>query len=214
MERCIGNTSTTHTSIPSTVTCRCGRCNICRLSASEGVLGCYHEPSFSIGHIDHNILHRMTLEASEHSSDDHASSYGNYEPYEASVASTAPSSQASVFSDTLSAQSSIATSISDDFRSSQEDAREQDRICAAAQLQYQVQNNKLPEHSSLPVGGTKVCAPFPSYADVTSVPASYTVHPRRGSLTRSQKPPLLIRQRERKNHFVDNLVGKHYASMF
>lgn len=156
----------------------------------------------------------MPLEASEHHSDDHASSYGKYDPYEASIASTAPSSQASVFSDTLSAQSSIATSISDDFRSGQEDAREQDRICAAAQLQYQVHPNTLPEHSLLSGGAPKVCAQFPSYADVTSVPAPHKLHPRRGSLTRSQKPPPLIRQRDRKNHFVDNLVGKHHAYMF
>ncbi|EME49659.1 hypothetical protein DOTSEDRAFT_68437 [Dothistroma septosporum NZE10] len=145
----------------------------------------------------------MTSEASEHGPDDHACSDGNYETYEASVASTAPSSQASVFSDTLSAQSSIATSISDDFRSSHEDAHEQDRICAAAQLRY-VHGNTLPERSSLAGGAAK--APFPSYADVTTVPAPHKLHPRRGSLTGSREPPPLIRQRDRKNHFVDNLV--------
>lgn len=177
-------------------------------------MDCYYERLSSTGHIYNTILHRMTLGASEHSLDEHASSYGDYETYEASVASTAPSSQASVFSDTLSAQSSIATSISDDFRSSQEDAREQDRICATAQLQHQAHNNTLPEHPPFSGHGAKVCAPFPSYADVTSVPASHTTHPRRGSLTRSQKPPPLIRQRDRKNHFVDNLVGKHYACIF
>jgi hypothetical protein len=52
-------------------------------------------------------------------------------PYEPSIASSASSSQISIFSDTLSAQSSIASSISDDFRCNQlEDVRDRDTICA------------------------------------------------------------------------------------
>lgn len=141
---------------------------------------------------------------------DDPASHG-YGPYEPSIGSSAPSSQTSVFSDTLSASSSIATSISDDFRNTQDDARERDRLCAQAQLRFQVQNNQLHngEHSGLEslLEDNTQC---PSYADVTSVPAPQRQHPRRTSLSRNQKPPPLVRQRERKLNFVDNLVGKSH----
>ena len=53
-------------------------------------------------------------------------------PYEPSIASSASSSQASIFSETSSLESSIASSISDDFRYNQEDAR--DRVYAQQQI--------------------------------------------------------------------------------
>lgn len=122
----------------------------------------------------------------------------SYGPYEPSIASSASSSQYSVFSDSASAQSSIASSISDDFRGSQEDPR--DRYCAIAQLQSQAQ---AVSQFSQPCRHQQ-----PSYADVTSVPSEQRQHPRRCSLARNQRPPPLVRQAERKLTFVDNLVGK------
>ncbi|KAF2172392.1 hypothetical protein M409DRAFT_63096 [Zasmidium cellare ATCC 36951] len=148
----------------------------------------------------------MTLELDDHTSDGYGLTSGSSGLYEPSIHSSASSSQPSVFSDTLSAQSSIASSISDDFRSTQEDARERDRICAQAQLHFQAQNHSLVEDHSAVGKLLKANGQCPSYADVTSVPAPQRQHPRRCSLSRNQKPPPLVRQRDRKINFVDNLV--------
>ncbi|KAK5174933.1 PHO85 cyclin-5 [Saxophila tyrrhenica] len=144
-----------------------------------------------------------------------ASGYGcgTYEP---SITSSASSSQASVFSDEASVQSSIASSISDDFRCNQEDAR--DRAYAQTQLQQKAALDSY--NAQPPPSQQQQCRivnflqnvqgafpPPPSYADVTSVPAQQRQHPRRCSLSRNQKPPTLQRQCERKVNFVENLVG-------
>lgn len=116
-------------------------------------------------------------------------------PYEPSIASSASSSQASIFSEAESTQSSVASSISDDFRSSQEDARE--RSCAQAQLQEKhIIDARLSQARQQQL----------TYADVTSVPSQQRQHPRRSSLAKNQRPPPLVRQADRKGHFVDNLV--------
>ncbi|SMQ50129.1 unnamed protein product [Zymoseptoria tritici ST99CH_3D1] len=128
-----------------------------------------------------------------------------YRSYEPSSASSAPSSQASVFSDTLSAHSSIASSVSDDFRSIHEDPQERDRILAQTQLRFGGQLDAVQEYPAsrkLPNPNT-TC---PTYADITSVPAPQRQNPRRCSLSKGQKPPPLVRQRDRKINFVDNLV--------
>lgn len=151
----------------------------------------------------------MNLEPDDHSSDGYGLASGSSSQYEPSIHSSVPSSQPSVFSDTLSAQSSIASSISDDFRNSHEDARERDRVCAQAQLRFQARNHAVEGDQSALGKLLKANAPCPSYADVTSVPAPQRQHPRRCSLSRDQKPPPLMRQRDRKINFVDNLVGKH-----
>lgn len=151
----------------------------------------------------------MNLELDDHCSDGYGLTSGGSGLYEPSIHSSAPSSQPSVFSDTLSVQSSIASSISDDFRNTQEDARERDRLCAQAQLHFQAQSHSLEEDHSALGKVLKATEPYPSYADVTSVPALQRQHPRRCSLSRNQKPPPLVRQRDRKINFVDNLVGKH-----
>lgn len=151
----------------------------------------------------------MNLEPADHCSDGYELTSGSSGPYEPSIHSSASSSQPSVFSDSLSVQSSIASSVSDDFRYTQEDARERDRICAQAQLHFQAQNRPLEEGQSALGKLLKTNGPCPSYADVTSVPAPQRQHPRRCSLSRNQKPPPLVRQRDRKINFVDNLVGKH-----
>ncbi|WPG97777.1 Hypothetical protein R9X50_00055800 [Acrodontium crateriforme] len=113
------------------------------------------------------------------------------EPYEASIGSSASSSQISVFSD-ASGQSSIASSISDDFRQSNELTQPQ-KNNAEWQAQYE---SILRARRS----------PAPTYADVTSVPVEQRQHPRRCSIARNHKPPTLVRQCDRKELFVDNLV--------
>ena len=134
-------------------------------------------------------------------------------PYESSIASSASSSQASIFSDDCSIQSSIASSISDDFRQNNDDAR--DRYYAQAQLQLRPSQDgcKLSSDQA-PVDSTlkAACPAPPSYADVTSVPQDQRQHPRRSSLGRSQKPPSLVRQCERKVNFVESLVGKQMSN--
>lgn len=121
----------------------------------------------------------------------------SYGPYEPSIASSASSSQVSVFSDNASTQSSVASSVSDDFRSGQEDVR--DLHCAAAQNQSK---------SNVDLLAGRPCLQQLSYADATSVPSAQRQHPRRCSLAKNQQPPPLVRQAERKHNFVDNLVGK------
>ncbi|KAI5370141.1 Putative cyclin PHO80 [Septoria linicola] len=144
----------------------------------------------------------MNTGAELRSSDGHGPNLTGYGPYEASIASSASSSQASIFSDPLSASSSIATSISDDFRSSQEDAQEQERGCTQAQSQSHAHNQ-----GNVHLGLFKAGQQCPTYADVTSVPAPQRCHnPRRSSLSRAHRPPPLVRQRDRKVNFVDNLV--------
>ena len=133
-------------------------------------------------------------------------------PYEPSIASSASSSQVSVFSDPLpSSQSSIATSVSDDFRSTQDDARERDRLCAQVQLREQAKGSCISVEESSVLGNLLRIngnGPALSYAGVTAVPASQRQHPRRCPDFKNQKPPPLVRQRDRKISFVDNLVGK------
>lgn len=152
--------------------------------------------------------------------DDRSNGYGSSletcGPYEPSIASSASSPHISVFSDTLSAQSSIASSISDDFRCTQsEDAREQDTNCTQAQLQYQAQHGFRQSEERLMLDNIhKPNVSFPTYAAITSVPAPQRQHPRRCSVSKAQKPPPLVRQRDRKINFVDNLVGKHLHTFF
>lgn len=126
--------------------------------------------------------------------------------YEPSIASSASSSQISVFSDVDSVQSSIASSFSDDFRLSQEELR--DRASAHTYHLQQQQAKALAERTQYECMYRARCGLAPSYAEVTSVPQEQRQHPRRSSLARSTRPPTLVRQNERKVNFVDNLVGK------
>ncbi|OQO07079.1 hypothetical protein B0A48_07645 [Cryoendolithus antarcticus] len=113
-------------------------------------------------------------------------------PYEPSIASSASSSQLSVFSGTASEHSSVASSVSDDFRSSQDE-----RDCVPPGLRL----SALEESQ-----GLHPCKQQLSYADVTSVPSGQRQHPKRSSLAKHHRPPPLVRQAERKLTFVDNLV--------
>lgn len=132
--------------------------------------------------------------------------------YEPSLASTASSSQASIWS-AGSVSSSIASSVSDDFRASQDDAA-RDKAYAQAQISHlpsQQQCWPIWEEAGVEAPAQANC---PSYAAVTSVPTEQRVNPRRCSLGRNQKPPTLQRQCERKHNFVDNLVGESFLVNF
>ena len=130
-------------------------------------------------------------------------------PYEPSIASSASSSQDSVFSDPASTQSSIASSISDDFRCGQEDPRSQWSSQEANKAGHALAEQQQQKLLCMPKAQHSTQAP--SYADVTSVPSEQRQHPRRSSWDRKQKPPPLVRQCERKINFVDNLVGKQWS---
>lgn len=139
----------------------------------------------------------------------HSSPVHGGELYEQSITSSVSSSQPSIFSESCSLQSSIASSISDDFRQNHEDAR--DRACAQLQIQSLASIDSLKassEQSKAEILSKAWCPNAPSYADVTSVAKEQRQHPRRNSLARSQKPPTLVRQDDRKVNFVESLVGK------
>lgn len=146
----------------------------------------------------------MNTESEVHSADGPVPYTTHYGPYEQSIGSSTGSSQTSVFSDASSASSSIATTISDDFRSTQEDRLPE--ICYEL-LQYANEDAPQRQHQACPDLKQR-----PSYANVTSVPAPQHTNPRRSSLCRAQKPPPLVRQRDRTRNFVDNLVGKETVS--
>jgi len=129
-----------------------------------------------------------------------------YDVYEQSIASAGSSTQASIFSAAASAHGSIASSVSDDFRTSHDDARDRDNVCAQTQLRFHAQQGTLSREDSL----AKLlmnAGPAQTYADVTSTSIQYQKqHPRRCSSSKALKPPSLVRQRDRKINFVDNLV--------
>lgn len=130
-------------------------------------------------------------------------------PYEPSVSSSLPSSQYSVCSSAISVQSSIASSISDDFRLSQEEYRDR---CTQASIEQQAKAGHAvtQQQANLQCSTSGQDAKHAlSSADVPFVPSEQRQHPRRSSLAKNQKPPPLTRQCDRKHNFVDNLVGKH-----
>lgn len=153
----------------------------------------------------------MSMQVDEHDFDGFCQSSslrGSGGPYEPSIASSASSSQSSVFSESSSVQSSIASSISDDFRHNYDQAR--DSAVAQAQIRRQTSCDGYTTVSNAAKAGNilKAECHAPSYADVTSVPKEQRQHPRRNSLARSNRPPTLQRQCDRKFNFVESLVGK------
>lgn len=134
-----------------------------------------------------------------------ASDCGQYEP---STTSSIRSSQASVFSDSGSTQSSIASSISDDFRQSYEESH--DAALAKLRCRTQLSCGRSSGQAAQHEGASSCNAPSAvrSYADITSASAQQRQHPRRSSLARGQKPPALQKQECRKFNFVESLVGK------
>lgn len=116
-------------------------------------------------------------------------------PYNASLASSASSSQSSVWSDT-SSQHSDDTSVSATTADSSEPCdthcySQQAVLCdqAKSQISWERQTQQT----------------------AAEVPQELRQNPRRtsnGATTRSGCPPVLTRQSDRKVNFVDNLVGK------
>ena len=171
----------------------------------------YLERFISTGLLYPLTQQNMTAQGHEQALDGfrHPSAVSGGDAYEHSITSSVSSSQPSIFSESSSVHSSIASSISDDFRHNHEDAR--DRDCARQQVQSQASFDSLKcayGQSQADIFTKAWCPNAPSYADVTSVPKDLRQHPRRNSIVRCQKPPSLVRQDDRKVNFVESLVGK------
>lgn len=122
----------------------------------------------------------------------YTSSYRNG-PYSYSIASSASSSSASVWSD-ASSQSSDDTSISVAFPSDSESSETSETYCCTTQEQ-----------------GITAATYWPKHRKATEVAPEQRQNPRRtsvGTQGRIGCPPQLVRQCDRKINFVDNLVGK------
>jgi hypothetical protein len=119
-------------------------------------------------------------------------------PYNPSLASSASSSSASVWSDAAS-QSSDDSSIHSTGAGSESDIPE--TYCCTSQPPYQ------PFHHNICDSGVTTTTCWPK----SGVAPDQRQHPRRtstGAVARLGCPPLLVRQSDRKVNFVDSLVGK------
>ena len=117
-------------------------------------------------------------------------------PYNSSIASSASSSSASVWSET-SSQSSDDTSVS---------------VCAPSDLLEQcdsyISSRRLPPSQCNQITSS---ACWSAQAQQSEVPQELRQNPRRtnsSTTTRTGCPPSLVRQSDRKVNFVDSLVGK------
>jgi hypothetical protein len=122
-------------------------------------------------------------------------------PYNPSLASSASSSSASVWSDVAS-QSSDDSSVHSSGVGSESDIP--DTYCCASQPPYQSTQQNICE------ANVTSAACWPKNIP-TSIPSEQRQHPRRTSVaagTRLGCPPSLVRQCDRKVTFVDSLVGK------
>jgi hypothetical protein len=131
------------------------------------------------------------MNCGEDDSPPYIASYQNG-PYSSSIASSASSSSASVWSD-ASSQSSDDTSVSGAFPS---DSETSETFCCTTQEQEQ---------------GITVATYWPKARKATDVALEQRQHPRRTSIGahgRTGCPPSLVRQCDRKVNFVDSLVGK------
>lgn len=147
-------------------------------------------------------------------------SSSNAGPYASSIASSASSSAASVWSDvcsqasddTASASSTSADSMwsdalsqsSDDASSSTSDEAENDCCYTNSQHSCQPTLDVCDQSAKVVIGYQRK----PSF---TELPPQLGRNPRRTSVgpsTRTGGPPALVNQEDRKIKFVDNLVGK------
>jgi PHO85 cyclin-5 len=120
-------------------------------------------------------------------------------PYNSSLASSASSSSASVWSDVAS-QSSDDSSIHSVGAGSESDIPE--TYCCTSQPSYQ------PSHHNICDSGVTTTTCWPKSV-LASVAPEQRQHPRRTSVVaRLGCPPSLVRQSDRKVNFVDSLVGK------
>ena len=122
-------------------------------------------------------------------------------PYNPSLASSASSSSASVWSDVAS-QSSDDSSIHSAGAGSESDIPE--TYCFTSQPSYQ------PTHHDICDSGITTTTHWPKSV-LACVAPEQRQHPRRtntGAVARLGCPPSLVRQCDRKVNFVDSLVGK------
>ncbi len=130
----------------------------------------------------------------------HVSSYHDG-PYNPSLASSASSSSASVWSDVAS-QSSDDSSVHSAGAGSESDIPE--TYCCMSQPSYQ------PSQLNIGDSGVTTSSCWPKGV-LASVAPEQRKHPRRTStsaVARLGCPPSLVRQCDRKVNFVDSLVGK------
>lgn len=134
------------------------------------------------------------MNCGEDDSPPYITSYRNG-PYSSSIASSASSSTASVWSDVAS-QSSDDSSVT-----GSSDNETSETYCCPSQ----------PAPSFACEQGISVATYWPRHKVQVEVAPAQRQHPRRtsvGSTTRTGCPPTLVRQCDRKVNFVDSLVGK------
>ena len=136
------------------------------------------------------------MNCGEDDSPPYITSYRNG-PYSSSIASSASSSTASVWSDVAS-QSSDDSSVT----GSSSDNETSETYCCTSQ--------PAPSFTTCEQG-ISVATYWPKHKVQVEVAPAQRQHPRRtcvGSTTRTGCPPTLVRQCDRKVNFVDSLVGK------
>lgn len=145
----------------------------------------------------------LKMNCAEVSSPPYISSYQNG-PYSSSIASSASSSSASVWSD-VSSQTSDDSSVT----GPPSDSETSESYCYTSQPapSFTAANTVCETNTSVAPYWQKHQLP-------AEVPSEQRQHPRRtsvGSTSRTGCPPSLVRQCDRKVSFVDSLVGKrHY----
>ena len=135
------------------------------------------------------------MNCGEDDSPPYITSYRNG-PYSSSIASSASSSTASVWSDVAS-QSSDDSSVT-----GSSDNETSETYCCTSQ--------PAPSFTTCEQG-ISVATYWPKHKVQVEVAPAQRQHPRRtsvGSTTRTGCPPTLVRQCDRKVNFVDSLVGK------
>lgn len=143
------------------------------------------------------------MNCGEDDSPPYVSSYQNG-PYSSSIASSASSSSASVWSD-ASSQTSDDSSIT----GAPSDAEPSESYCYTSQPAP-----SFTAANTVCESNTSVAAYWQKHQQPTEVPSEQRQNPRRtsiGTTSRSGCPPSLVRQCDRKVSFVDSLVGKRYT---
>lgn len=144
------------------------------------------------------------MHCGEDDSPSYITSYQNG-PYSSSLASSASSSAASVWSDTASQSSDDSSLTGAPFESQSSQT-------------YNGTSQPALSSTTSHTGCDSITSDVTSWQKVTlqgEAPAQQRQHPRRtsiGSATRSGCPPSLVRQSDRKVNFVDSLVGKSTTS--
>lgn len=140
------------------------------------------------------------MNCGEDDSPPYITSYRNG-PYSSSLASSASSSSASVWSD-ASSQSSDDSSVT----GAHSDSENPESYCSTSQPppSFPIANNTCAR-------STAIAPSWPKHTVAAAAAPEQRQHPRRtsiGQTSRTGCPPSLVRQCDRKVSFVDSLVGK------